>query len=101
MFSGNIPKDGFLRVFLLAILFSRESSREGSNNKFASIANTRARTTSIIGLKAKGVSKPGIGEAVPGALLTILKYAAESPARAPPVKLDVNIGIGLAVTISA
>ena len=45
MFSGKIPKDGFLRVFLLAILFSRESSREGSNNKFASMANTRVTET--------------------------------------------------------
>ena len=45
MFSGKIPKEGFFKVFLLAILFSRESSREGSNNKFANMANTRVTET--------------------------------------------------------
>ena len=65
------------------------------------IASTIARITFAGGLKANGANKPGIGEAVPGALFTIPNAAAASPASPPPKKLEVKIGIGLAVIMSA
>ena len=45
MFSGKMPREGFFRVSLFAILFSKERSKEGSSNKFASIANTSVTET--------------------------------------------------------
>ena len=45
IFSGKMPRAGFFRVCLFAILFSRESSKDGSNIKFASIANTKVTET--------------------------------------------------------
>ena len=45
-------------------------------------------------LKANGASSPGIGEAVPGALLMIPKAAAAIPASPPPTKFEQYIGTG-------
>ena len=51
-------------------------------------ANASARTTWRGGLNANGARSPGIGDAVPGALLMIWKTAAEIPARPPPKKFE-------------
>ncbi len=53
-----------------------------------SIAKNSAITTWSGGLNANGAKSPGIGDAVPGALFTIWKTAAEIPARPPPKKLE-------------
>ena len=50
-------------------------------------AKNKELRTAIGGLKANGAISPGIGDAVPGALLMIPKTAAESPASPPPKKL--------------
>ena len=47
-----------------------------------------ARTTLPAGLKAKGASRPGMGEAVPGALFTMPSRAAAIPASPPPRKSE-------------
>ena len=44
------------------------------------IAKNKAPITAIGGLKANGAISPGIGDAVPGALLIIPNTAAEIPA---------------------
>lgn len=51
-------------------------------------AKNKAPRTAIGGLKANGAISPGIGDAVPGALLMMPKTAAETPARPPPKKLE-------------
>lgn len=66
-----------------------------------STAKVSASTTLSGGLNANGAISPGIGDAVPGALLTIWNAAAEIPASPPPKKLEQYIGIGLAVMMSA
>ena len=58
------------------------------------IAKITAKITLLAGLKPNGANKPGIGEAVPGALLMILKWAADTPAKAPPKKFEAYICTG-------
>lgn len=52
------------------------------------IANANAPSTLSGELNANGARSPGIGEAVPGALLMIPNAAAAIPANPPPKKLD-------------
>ena len=52
------------------------------------MARAKAATTVTGALKAKGAKRPGMGEAVPGALLTMLRQAAATPAKPPPRKLE-------------
>jgi hypothetical protein len=63
--------------------------------------NARTMHSLIGSLKAKGTSIPGIGEAVPGALLMIPKDAAIIPENPPAKKLHEYIGIAFFVTRSA
>lgn len=51
-------------------------------------AMAKASTTFIGSLNAKGASTPGIGDAVPGALLIIPSAAAAIPEIAPPKKIS-------------
>ena len=53
-----------------------------------SAPRNRARITLLGSLKAKGASRPGMGEAVPGASFTMPSRAAAMPARPPPKKLE-------------
>lgn len=52
------------------------------------IAKARAPKTWSGGLNANGARRPGIGDAVPGALLMIWNAAAEIPAKPPPKKFE-------------
>ena len=65
------------------------------------IASTIEMITFTGALNANGARSPGIGEAVPGALLMIPSAAAASPANPPPKKFDTKIGIGFAVIMFA
>ena len=51
-------------------------------------ASSSAISTFNGGLKAKGASSPGMGDAVPGALLIMPRNAAATPEKPPPKKLE-------------
>jgi len=75
--TSSFPNPSFLNTI--------EPTNPASAPPTAPIAN--ARITFIGSLNANGASIPGIGEAVPGALFTIPRTAAQTPAKAPPKKL--------------